>query len=86
MANAVGVLLFRQHFIFIPTFIVDAARINGAPLRFLIPMPLNVVGSMIVIQLICLWNEYLWSSCHPQPTREVMQVGLEILRAKALRE
>ncbi len=85
MASATGIFLFRQHFMSIPTSIVDAARIDGVgPLRFLVkilvPMSLNVIGAMIVIQFIYLWNEYLWPLIVISvPTRQVVQVGLKIL-------
>ncbi len=85
MASATGIFLFRQHFMSIPTSIVDAARIDGVgPLGFLfkilMPMSLNVVGAMVVIQFIYLWNEYLWPLIViSEPSKQVIQVGLKIL-------
>lgn len=85
MASATGIFLFRQHFMSIPTSVVDAARIDGVgPLGFLfkilVPMSLNVIGAMVVIQFIYLWNEYMWPLIViSEPTKQVVQVGLKIL-------
>lgn len=85
LASATGVFLFRQHFLSIPESIVDAARMDGvSPMRFLVkilvPMSANVIGAMVVIQFIYLWNEYLWPLIViSEPGRQVVQVGLKIL-------
>ena len=65
LASATGTFLFRQHFMSIPTSLVDAARVDGVgPMRFLwqilLPMSLNTVGAMAVIEFVYLWNQYLW--------------------------
>ena len=62
LASATGVFLFQQHFMSIPQSIVDAARMDGVgPVGFLVkilvPMSTNVIGAMVVIQFIYLWNE-----------------------------
>jgi sn-glycerol 3-phosphate transport system permease protein len=85
LASATGVFLFQQHFMSIPQSIVDAARMDGVgPLGFLIrilvPMSTNVIGAMVVIQFIYLWNEYLWPLIViTEPAKQVVQVGLKIL-------
>lgn len=84
-ASATGIFLFQQHFLAIPQSIVDAARMDGiGPVgfltRILVPMSGNVVGAMVVIQFIYLWNEYLWPLIViVEPHRQVVQVGLKIL-------
>lgn len=84
-ASATGIFLFQQHFMSIPPSIVDAARMDGiGPIGFLtkilIPMSANVVGAMVVIQFIYLWNEYLWPLIViVEPHRQVVQVGLKVL-------
>ncbi|HHR84753.1 carbohydrate ABC transporter permease [Candidatus Bipolaricaulota bacterium] len=65
LASATGTFLFRQHFMSIPTSLVDAARVDGVgPMRFLwqilLPMSMNTVGAMAVIEFVYLWNQYLW--------------------------
>ena len=85
LASATGTFLFRQQFLQIPTSLVDAAKIDGAgPLRFawaiLLPMSLNVVAAMAVIQFVYMWNQYLWPLIViRENSRQVVQVGLKSL-------
>jgi len=85
LASATGVFLFQQHFMSVPQSIVDAARMDGVgPVGFLVkilvPMSTNVIGAMVVIQFIYLWNEYLWPLIViSEPAKQVVQVGLKIL-------
>ncbi|WP_456445777.1 carbohydrate ABC transporter permease [Deinococcota bacterium DY0809b] len=85
LASATGTFLFRQQFLQIPTSLVDAAKIDGAgPLRFawaiLLPMSLNVVAAMAVIQFVYMWNQYLWPLIIiREGNRQVVQVGLRMM-------
>ncbi len=85
IASATGVLLFRQHFMNIPSSLSDAARIDGAgPLTFLIkilvPMSWNTVGALAVIQFVSAWDQYLWPLVIMQSeNKQVVQVGLSRL-------
>ena len=85
LASATGVLLFRQHFINIPTSLSDAARIDGAGpmtflLRVLIPMSWNTIGALAVIQFVSAWDQYLWPLVIMQSeNKQVVQVGLSKL-------
>jgi len=85
LASATGTFLFRQQFLQIPTSLVDAAKIDGAgPLRFawaiLLPMSLNVVAAMAVIQFVYMWNQYLWPLIIiREGSRQVVQVGLRMM-------
>lgn len=85
IASATGVLLFRQHFMNIPSSLSDAARIDGAgPLTFLykilLPMSWNTVGALAVIQFVSAWDQYLWPLVIMQSdTKQVVQVGLSRL-------
>ncbi|MBS1253477.1 MAG: Lactose transport system permease protein LacG [Anaerolineales bacterium] len=87
LASATGVFLFRQHFSSIPSDMVDAARADGAgPLRFLwsilIPMSWNTIGALALIQLIYMWNQYLWPLIIiREDARQVVQVGLRGMTA-----
>ncbi len=65
LASATGTFLFRQHFMSIPTSLVDAARVDGVgPFRFLwkilVPMSMNTIGALAVIEFVYIWNQYLW--------------------------
>ncbi len=85
IASATGVLLFRQHFMNIPSSLSDAARIDGAgPLTFLmkilVPMSWNTVGALTVIQFVSAWDQYLWPLVIMQSdNKQVIQVGLSRL-------
>ena len=85
LASATGTFLFRQQFLQIPPSLVDAARIDGAgPLRFafaiLLPMSMNVIAAMAVIQFVYMWNQYLWPLIVIRDgSKQVVQVGLRML-------
>jgi sn-glycerol 3-phosphate transport system permease protein len=85
IASATGVLLFRQHFMSIPSSLSDAARMDGAgPLTFLVkilvPMSWNTVGALAVIQFVSAWDQYLWPLVIMQSdSMQVVQVGLSRL-------
>ena len=85
VASATGVLLFRQHFMNIPSSLSDAARIDGAgPLTFLfrvlVPLSLNTIGALAVIQFVSAWDQYLWPLVIIQSDdKQVIQVGLSRL-------
>ena len=85
IASATGVLLFRQHFMNIPSSLSDAARMDGAgPLTFLmkilVPMSWNTVGALAVIQFVSAWDQYLWPLVIMQSNdKQVIQVGLSKL-------
>ncbi|MBK8020370.1 MAG: carbohydrate ABC transporter permease [Chloroflexi bacterium] len=83
LASATGTLLFRQHFMNIPSELADAAQIDGAsPLRFLrsvlIPLSWNVIGALGMIQFIGVWNQYLWPLLIMNDnTQQLVQVALK---------
>jgi len=85
LASATGVFLFRQHFMSIPGSLVDAARVDGVgPLRFLwqilVPMSMNTIGAMAVIQFVYIWNQYLWPLIIiASNEKQMIQIGLKML-------
>ncbi len=85
IASATGAFLFRQHFANIPAELSEAAQLDGAnPLTFLIrvliPMSMNTIGALVVIQFVYVWNMYLWPALIIQgQERQVVQVGLRTL-------
>ena len=82
LASATGSFLFRQHFSNIPAELSEAAQLDGAnPLQFLfkilIPMSWNVIGALAVIEVIYVWNMYLWPLIiMREENKQVVQVGL----------
>jgi len=85
LASATGVFLFRQHFMSVPRELADAAKIDGAgPLRFLwrilVPMSLNTIGALAVIQFVYVWDQYLWPRVIIRREElQVVQVGLNLI-------
>ncbi|MFP4302998.1 MAG: carbohydrate ABC transporter permease, partial [Spirochaetaceae bacterium] len=85
MASATGIFLFRQHFLSIPRDLGDAARIDGAgPMGFLfhvlVPMSVNTIGALAVIQFVYVWDQYLWPRVIIRhDARQVVQVGLNLI-------
>jgi len=90
IASATGVLLFRQHFLNIPSELADAAQIDGAnAMRFLwsilIPLSWNVIGALAMIQFVSMWNQYLWPLLVINDNnRELVQVALKGITANAM--
>jgi len=82
LASATALFLFRQHFMSVPNSIVDAARVDGAsPLRFLwsilLPMSMNIIGGLVVIEFVYMWNQYLWPLIIlTTEKRKVVQLGM----------
>ena len=85
LASATGVFLFRQHFLSIPRSLADSARIDGSSsLQFLfhilIPMSLNTIGALALIQFVYVWDQYIWPRVILRRTEnQVVQVGLNMI-------
>ncbi|MCA9839301.1 MAG: carbohydrate ABC transporter permease [Trueperaceae bacterium] len=85
LASATGTFLFRQHFMAIPQSLADAARIDGAtPFQFLsrilVPMSVNTIGALAVIQFVYVWDQYLWPKVIiRREDYQVVQVGLNLI-------
>lgn len=88
-ASATGTFLLRQHFMNIPSSLLDAARIDGAgPFRFLlsvlVPLSWNTLGALTLIQFIYSWDQYLWPLIIIRDaSHQVVQVGLKSLIGQA---
>jgi len=57
--------ILRQHFLSIPTSIVETAKLDGVgPVKFLfsvlIPMSKGVLVGVSIIMFVYAWNQYLW--------------------------
>ncbi len=84
-ASATGTFLFRQHFMSIPTSLVDAARVDGVgAMRFLwqilVPMSMNTIGAMAVIEFVSQWNQYLWPLIIISSNQhQMIQIGVKML-------
>ena len=63
--NALGILLFRQHFKTIPQDLIEAARIDGCGelhilFRILWPNSVPAVITVGILTFMATWNEVLW--------------------------
>ena len=63
--NALGIILFRQHFKTIPQDLIDAARIDGCSelrilFRVLWPISLPTLVTVGILTFMATWNEVLW--------------------------
>lgn len=82
LASATGTFLFRQHFLRIPRDLVEAAQVDGVgPFRFLrsflVPLSWNIIGASAVIDVVYMWNMYLWPRwAATDPDVMMVQVGL----------
>ncbi len=89
IASATAVFLFRQHFMSIPTSLVETARLDGVgPLRFLkdvlIPMSRGMIAGVSVITFIYAWNQFLWPLVAvTDKSQQVVQVGIRYLQGSA---
>jgi sn-glycerol 3-phosphate transport system permease protein len=86
-ASATGTLLFRQFFLTMPPGLSEAARLDGAgPLRFLLrillPLSVNNLAALFMVEFLYMWNEYLWPLIITNSDdMRVVQVGIKMLVA-----
>ena len=86
LASATTVFILRQHFLSIPTSIVETAKLDGVgPIRFmwsvLIPMSRGVLVGVSIIMFVYAWNQYLWPLVIiDSEANQVAQVGLQLLQ------
>jgi sn-glycerol 3-phosphate transport system permease protein len=80
------VFILRQHFLSIPTSIVETAKLDGVgPLKFmlfvLLPMSKGVLVGVSIIMFVYAWNQYLWPLIIiDSEANQVAQVGLQLLQ------
>ncbi|WP_212591347.1 carbohydrate ABC transporter permease [Brachybacterium timonense] len=65
LSNAFGTFLLRQHFLSMPTEVLEAAELDGAGhlrklLRFVVPMSLPAIVTVGLICVIGEWNSFVW--------------------------
>ena len=89
IASATAVFLLRQHFMSIPSSLVETAQIDGVgPLRFLfkilIPMSRGMIAGVCVITFIYAWNQFLWPLVAvTDKSSQVVQVGIRFIQGSA---
>lgn len=83
-ANCFSIFLFRQFFVDIPDSLLEAAYIDGAsPLRafFKIVLPLSfpVYATVLILQFIEHWGDFLWPVLVTDDKTKTVQLGLQTL-------
>ena len=85
LASATTVFILRQHFLSIPSSIVESAKLDGVgPVKFilyvLVPMSKGVLVGVSIIMFVFAWNQYLWPLVIiDSQANQVAQVGLSLL-------
>lgn len=84
--TAFGTFLMRNHFLSLPTEVIEAARMDGArPLKLLwrivLPLSWPTLSAFSLITIVNDWNEYLWPFLMSDDERTApLQVGLTFLQ------
>ena len=83
---AFGTFLMRNHFMSLPTEVLEAATMDGAGFfrtlfRVVLPMSWPTLVAFVLITLVNEWNEYLWPLLMSDTGRVApLQVGLTMLQ------
>ncbi|MEV0249751.1 carbohydrate ABC transporter permease [Nocardia sp. NPDC050712] len=83
---AFGTFLMRNHFLSLPTEVIEAARMDGAGwwrllTRVVLPMSGPTMVAFAVVTLVNEWNEYLWPFLMTDNTDvATLPVGLTLLQ------
>ena len=77
-----GVFLLRTFFASLPEELFEAARIDGAGVmgqywRICIPLSYPILGTLAILQIVYVWNDFVWPSVVIQDDNlQVISVGL----------
>lgn len=86
LASAFGTFLFRQHFLTLPSSILEAAELDGAGhwrklWRFVVPMSTPTLAAVALVSVVTEWNDYLWPFLVvDDPSKMTLPVGLTLLQ------
>ncbi|MDP9833838.1 carbohydrate ABC transporter permease [Gleimia europaea] len=84
--TAFGTFLMRNHFMSLPTEVIEAARMDGArPMKLLfrivLPMSWPTLSAFALITIVNDWNEYLWPFLmSDDESTAPLQIGLTFLQ------
>lgn len=86
--NGMGVFLLRQQIQAIPDEIIEAARIDGANEfyifhRIIFPMARNGVASIVILQFLWTWEDFLWPYLViDDRSKQMLSVGLRLFNGQ----
>ncbi|MFN2341112.1 MAG: carbohydrate ABC transporter permease [Halanaerobium sp.] len=89
LASATTTFLMRQHFLTIPTSLMESAQLDGCgPFRFLfqilIPLSGPTLAGLATVNFLVMWNAYLWPLIIlNSDSMKVSQQGIRMLFASA---
>lgn len=83
-ANCFSIFLFRQFFVDIPDSLLEAAYIDGAsPLKaffkIVLPLAFPVYATVLILQFIEHWGDFLWPVLVTDDRTKTVQLGLQTL-------
>lgn len=84
IANCFSIFLFRQFFVDIPDALLEAAYIDGAtPLKaffkVVLPISFPVYATVLILQFIEHWGDFLWPVLVTDENTKTVQLGLQTL-------
>lgn len=81
----VGMFLLRQHFMTVPTSLIEAAKLDGANhlqilWRVVLPISKPMVVTVALLSMVAKWNSYLWPLIVTNSTEmKTLPIGLAYL-------
>lgn len=85
LGTGFGTFLLRQHFMTLPTSILEAAEIDGAGhwrrlTRIVVPISAPSIVTVALVSIVFEWNDYLWPLVIvSEPSMMTLPVGLTLL-------
>ena len=86
LGTAFGTFLLRQHFLTLPTSILEAAELDGAGhwrrlWRIVAPVSLPSIATVALVTIVNEWNDYIWPLIiTDRPETMTLPVGLTLLQ------
>ncbi|NYE95245.1 sn-glycerol 3-phosphate transport system permease protein [Psychromicrobium silvestre] len=85
LGTAFGTFLLRQHFMTLPTSILESAEIDGAGhwrrlWKIVVPISVPSIATVALVTIVTEWNEYIWPLIiTTKPEMMTLPVGLTLL-------
>ena len=86
LGTAFGTFLLRQHFLTLPSSILESAEIDGAGhwrrlWRIVVPISVPSIATVGLVTIVSEWNEYIWPLIiTDRPETMTLPVGLTLLQ------
>jgi sn-glycerol 3-phosphate transport system permease protein len=86
LGTAFGTFLLRQHFLTLPSSILEAAEIDGAGhwrrlWQIIVPVSVPSIATVALVTVVSEWNDYIWPLIiTDRPETMTLPVGLTLLQ------